>query len=129
MARRSEARRAKDRADALFSKIVRARGACQRCGESTYSKLQCAHIIRREFVATRCELTNAWCLCAGCHMHTHHWPEEHVAMIERTIGLDAYWKLKQRANANNRTYRASDWEEIIEGLQAHEGWKRMRGLA
>ncbi len=119
----SDARLAKKRADVLFSKIVRSRGACQRCGESTYSKLQCAHIIRREFVATRCVLENAWCLCGGCHMFTHGWPEEHVAMIERTIGLDAYWELKLRANANNRTYRASDWEEIIAGLETHAGFE------
>jgi hypothetical protein len=79
------------KADALFSKLIRSRGYCQRCGKTR--DLQCAHIIGRSYNATRTMEKNAWCLCAGCHLTTTHRREEHFAFIKATIGLDEYWRL------------------------------------
>lgn len=70
----------KKECDLLFSKIVRNRGVCDKCGNTT--GLQCAHIISRNFSATRHDLDNALCLCSGCHMFWHHEPIEATRWFE-----------------------------------------------
>jgi 5-methylcytosine-specific restriction endonuclease McrA len=107
---------AKGRADKLFSQVVRARGACERCGSP--HNLQCAHIITRSRNATRCDLRNAWCLCARCHLRLTHWPVEHAEFAMDTIGPDVYAELKALAEAPPRAWRESDWLEIIASLKA-----------
>lgn len=65
---RSRRLKARDRADTLFAAIVRKRdGHCVRCG--AYDGLECAHIVRRGFDKTRCDLGNAVTLCGRCHRH------------------------------------------------------------
>jgi hypothetical protein len=108
----------KGKADRLFSLVVRARGACERCGESDYSKLQCAHIRRREFVATRTMELNAWCLCAGCHLLTHAEADEFMDLVEQTIGLETYFELKTINRESSKRWRAADWEAECVRLRA-----------
>lgn len=89
----------KKKCDDLFSKIIRSRGYCQRCGETDYAKLQCAHIISRRYIATRCDTRNAWSLCASCHFRLTGWPREHSQFITETIGSELYDELKAKAEA------------------------------
>lgn len=56
--------------DKLFSKIVRSRGECEKCGKKT--NLQCAHIYSRKHKNLRWDEENALCLCGGCHMFWWH---------------------------------------------------------
>lgn len=91
-ARRTPQRTAKNRADALFSQIVRARGRCARCG-STQS-LQCAHIIPRRYSWVRTDERNAWCLCSGCHRFLDDHAFEKVAFTFATIGGQTYGQLR-----------------------------------
>lgn len=86
------AKRDKAEATRLHSLIVRARGACEACGETT--NLQCAHIISRRYSRTRTDLSNAFCLCAGCHMRFTEWPLEFGAFVEQKLG--AYYYTLQR---------------------------------
>ena len=65
------------RADALYSALIRSRGWCEAAGYRLACKgnLQCAHIIRRTYRATRwrTDPRNALCLCAAHHFFfTHH---------------------------------------------------------
>ncbi len=58
-------RNLRDRADRAFSRLVRSRGMCLRCGSR--SDLQCCHVFRRGFAAIRWDERNALCLCSDCH--------------------------------------------------------------
>ena len=87
----------KGKATKLHAELVRARGRCQLCGAT--ANLQCAHIVGRRFNATRTDERNAWCLCARCHFRLTDHPDEHMAFVDETIGLDAFLELKQRAEA------------------------------
>lgn len=84
------------KATKLHSLVVRARGACERCGRSP-ERLECAHIIGRRYAAVRTDETNAWCLCSGCHRRLTEHPDEHMAFVAQTIGMEAFTLLKERA--------------------------------
>ena len=84
------------RCDLLFSRIVRSRGACERCGRPGTDT---AHIVGRRFSATRCAEDNAWCLCRSCHRITGTWADEFMALADGTIGNDRYEALRRQAEA------------------------------
>ena len=110
--KRASAKTAKNKATALHSKIVRARGRCEACQGS--EPLQCAHIVSRRFSATRTRLDNAFCLCAGCHMRFTEWPLEFAQFTIGRIGQKHYEEL--RYSAYNGT--APDWHKEVERLSA-----------
>lgn len=99
--------RAKKRATIAHSLIVRARGKCENCGDREYAHLQCAHIISRRYSATRTDLANAFCLCAGCHMRFTEWPLEFSEFVLEKIGEDGYLLLVTRAASRSKV----DWVE------------------
>jgi hypothetical protein len=102
------------KADRLFSLVVRARGACQRCGKA--ESLQCAHIVSRRYNNTRTDERNAWCLCAGCHLFLTEHPEEHVWFAQATIGDKVYEELRLLARSD-RKWKEADWRDEIIRLQ------------
>ena len=59
----------RNKADKLFSKLIRSRGKCEKCGNRHF--LQTAHIISRKYGNTRHDSDNALCLCAKCHRWAH----------------------------------------------------------
>src|SRR5687767_11227967 len=99
-------RGARGRATKLHSLVVRSRGKCERCGETDYSKLQTAHVIPRRYAATRTDERNAFCMCARCHMRLTEWPNEFMAFISETIGLDEFHRLREKALSVTKV----DWE-------------------
>ena len=118
----SRARGAKAKADALFSKIVRARGACEKCGESNYSQLQTAHIISRGYNNTRVELDNAFCLCASDHRYFTSHPVAFAAFVIEKMGQAAYEDLHARSLPSARKvdweYEAARLKDIWAGIEA-----------
>lgn len=64
------------RCDALFSKLIRSRGACEleTCGQTF--DLQCAHGFSRGYRAVRWDERNAFALCRADHMYFTHRPLE-----------------------------------------------------
>lgn len=105
----------KAKATKLHSQVVRQRGRCERCGST--SNLQCAHLIGRRYNATRTDTRNAWCLCATCHFRLTDHPDEHMTFVADTIGLDAFFEMKQRAEAGVKANDAF-WHAEIERLSA-----------
>lgn len=95
---------ARGKATKLHSLLVRSRGRCEKCGST--NQLQAAHIIGRRFSATRTSELNAWCLCAGCHMRLTEHPDEHMAFVGQTIGMDAFNELKTKALAGVKANEA-----------------------
>lgn len=105
----------KGKATKLHSLVVRSRGACERCGDQNPARLQAAHIIPRRYSVTRCDPEAAWCLCAGCHLRTTEHADEHMALVEQTIGLDRFWELKAAAEAGVKANDAY-WQSWIDRL-------------
>ena len=82
--------------DILFSKVVRMRGFCQKCGG--IGPFECAHIIRRRFLRTRWLDDNAWCLCHYCHRSVDSDAHEFNILVELTIGWPKYDELRLMAH-------------------------------
>ena len=105
----------KAKATKLHSQVVRARGACERCGCSDYSKLQAAHIVPRRYSVTRCDPEAAWVLCAGCHLRTTEHADEHMALVDSTIGRERFDELKAAAEQGVKANDAY-WQGWIDTL-------------
>ena len=99
-----------NKADGLFSKIIRTYGRCRRCG--SISNLQCAHIVSRWYHAVRWDFDNAVCLCSGCHVYYTYRPLEWEEWVDKIFGKEYHYKLKQKA----LTQTPPTYEEIIEVL-------------
>src|SRR5690606_22092251 len=95
--RRSKPSTDKRVATELHSKIVRARGVCSwslHHADPCAGRLECAHIIRRRFAATRTDLDNALCLCAKHHAYI----DSHLAELINLVGVDEYRRLQAKAD-------------------------------
>lgn len=104
---------AKGKADRLLSQLVRSRGACESCGSTDYAMLQAAHIHSRRFNATRHDPLNLWALCATCHYRVDTHADEKLALAERTIGLDEYYRLKRVAEEGVKVSPAFWLEKVV----------------
>jgi len=87
--------------DAVFSRIVRSVGQCERCGKLDPKALQCAHGIGRSYHWVRWDRRNAWCLCAGCHRYMtgrpEEWREWRLGPGGQTLDtLDELWAVAQK---------------------------------
>jgi 5-methylcytosine-specific restriction endonuclease McrA len=98
---------AKGKCDALFSKIIRNTGICQRCGSREW--LQTSHIVSRRYSATRTDLKNAQCLCAKCHRFFTAHPVEFGRWIFTSVGEREYDDLKRKSE----TVTKMDWDEEL----------------
>lgn len=74
------------KADVLFSQIVRSVGHCESGRTNHAGPLQCAHGFSRRYEATRWTRSNAWCLCAGCHVFFTHRPLEWEEWMKERLG-------------------------------------------
>lgn len=108
----------KNKADKLFSLIVRARGHCQRCGRHPGEvTLQCAHILSRKYTATRWDEKNALSLCVGCHHWGHSNPLEWMLWLEEKFGLAYIKGLQEKARAYPGRVKRVDYEHLVAELQ------------
>ncbi len=114
------AKKAKGRADRLFSEIVRARGICEACElgwlVDRTSGLQCAHIIPRRFSWVRTDLVNAWSLCGGHHYLVDNYADRKMELVSLTIGLPTYDALVVKSQCRQKF----DWVE--EAARLKEIW-------
>jgi hypothetical protein len=97
----------------LHSKIIRAKGECEKCGEKQYDKLQCAHIISRRYAHTRTDEANAFCLCAKCHYYFTVSPVEFAKFVFEKIGEEAYEDLLRKSQLTTKV----DWTQEKERLR------------
>lgn len=104
-------------ADSLWSQIIRRPGACVICGKT--ERLQAAHGFSRRYHATRHDLRNGFCLCAGHHVFYTHRPLEWDTWLQARWGELLYTTLRERALMNLRV----DLELTIKALEAvlHSG--------
>ena len=126
-----------DAADALFSKIVRARsGACVNCG--SVERLQCAHGFSRRYRNARWDYRNAFCLCAGCHMFFTHRPIEWDNWLRERWGGDLYDEIRALAQQTTKVSVPDVIERLyadkkvmdaagVTAVPGHPGWTGLEG--
>jgi hypothetical protein len=109
-------------ADRLWSLIVRGVGRCEACGSK--ERLQAAHGFSRRYRATRWDLRNGVCLCAGCHVRYTHDPLGWEDWLKFWLSRDVY--THNRLGGNLYLYLREiaqkgrvpkDLEGIVKGLQ------------
>lgn len=105
----------RNKADKLFSAIIRRVGYCEFANKDTIhcgGPLQCAHIETRGNYAIRWRLENALCLCGGHHWwYTNHekkWQE----MIKKWFPIKWKFYEKHKNDENTETY-----EDVIARLE------------
>jgi len=101
----------RNKADKLFSQIIRSRGACELCGAT--GRLETSHIFSRRYAWTRTDLSNAFAACSACHREWHNAPTEAYGKAVSLIGVDEYERIsKARMNRNK-----FDWESELQRLR------------
>lgn len=114
MKKRNPIKTLKNKLDVIFSKVIRKRGFCERCGKT--EGLQCSHIHSREKFSVRWDLKNAFCFCAGCHLYWWHKHPILAAEYARTrLGDYEYAALLHRANTIKK-YTQDELEQLNETL-------------
>ena len=111
----------RDKADDLFSKLVRERagGCCETCRkyfpEGERRGLHCSHIFSRRHLATRWDPENAIAECFGCHQKGAGNPVEHFYALETMLGKERLERLRVR---HTGTLKVPDWymKQIIKNL-------------
>lgn len=101
--------RQRDYADALWSRIVRARDGwrCRLCGSGT--QVEAAHIIGRGHDATRLEVDNGLALCRRHHReYDQHVEATRDAVVVDVVGQSEYDRLRRRGN-DPTWRRPPDW--------------------
>jgi len=120
-AKRTGAKKRRDQCDKLFSQLIRKRDKrCLKCG--TDKNLQCAHVLSRDYMATRCDPLNAITLCGRCHI----WAKD--AWHKDPIGIARWFEAKWpgRYDAIKEKLRTGqlkqkvDWDAVYEGLKEWE---------
>ena len=101
MAKKETIRSLTKKIDTEFSRIVRARGVCARCGKGAEKvQLQCAHIFSRRNMAVRWDFENALSLCYSCHIFwAHKEPILFNDFVREYLGDLKFTSLKQRAKS------------------------------
>lgn len=106
----------KGKATSLHSIVTRMYGACENCGkDSSNCQLQCAHINSRRYNSTRALLTNAFCLCAGCHRYFTDHPREFSRFITGTWHQDMYDQVFEFARSSKSL--KTDWQLTVDFLK------------
>ena len=111
---------AKNKATALHSQLVRARGRCAAYGWQGHEcsgKLETAHIIGRQYANTRVRLDNAFCLCSKAHFLFSQWPLEFAEFVFDKIGLSKYQALHDLAESGGKV----DWVVELDRLESFAG--------
>lgn len=106
----------KGTATRLHSKVIRMLGICERCGETDYERLQCAHIISRKYNSTRTDLRNAFCLCASCHAYFTDHPADFGRFVDGSWAGDLYNPLRLKSQEIQKGTDAF-WEDRIDFLK------------
>lgn len=119
MPKKSSVKTLRDKADKLWSLMIRQRdGRCRRCGRGQGEVvLQAAHVISRRYKAIRWDERNGITLCRGCHHWNHHQPVEFDWWVQELIGKDVYEALREEALSYTGELKRIDLEEVIAELE------------
>lgn len=104
----------KGKATKLHAELIRSTGECEHCfARPPQVQLQCAHIQGRKSSATRTQLRNAFCLCAGCHRMFTDKPLNFSRWITQTWAQEYRDELIRLSNTPTKM----DWSEELKRLR------------
>lgn len=105
----------KGKADRIFSEVIRSTGYCEakdiddvKCSK----QLQTAHIISRKYNATRCDVRNAFALCAAHHRYFTDHPRQFSRFITLSWAQQYYDEIYQKSRTPELG-KHMDWEGVI----------------
>lgn len=118
-----------DLADRWFSKYIRLRdhGASVLSGPNPDKVMNCGHIMRREYMATRWDEENAFCITAGENINHEQRPQHLNNWVIATFGYEYYEKLSRKAiTGGDLTTQeileiAEHWKNKYHELEARDG--------
>lgn len=122
---RTKKQRLKDKADKLFSELIRRKysdwkdeATCYTCGKiAPWKELQCGHFISRSSTKLRFDERNARCQCVGCNVFkSGNYIEYTTRMIDEK-GKAFVEKLKREGKEECRLGE-KDLEDICKKLQS-----------
>lgn len=107
---------AKNKADLIFSRIIRSAGVSEHCGNQ--NNLQTAHWLSRRYSNTRTDFDNAFCLCASCHRFFTADPTAWALWALSRRGRATYERLREAANRHSEM----DWPaEVVRLTEIEQG--------
>jgi len=106
--------------DTLYSKIIRSKGYCDRCGKG--GEMQTSHIFGRGNKRLRWVLDNAFCFCTDpygddCHRWWHNNRKESMEWAEGERDLDELRELMKI----NAPISMDELQEYYENLKLEQG--------
>jgi hypothetical protein len=108
----------RNKADTLWSEIIKSTGYCEKCGR-TNVQLHPHHVIGRRNLILRWDLWNGICLCSGCHtMGIGSAHQDSLGFLEwyKNKYPDRYEYLREKKNFYcKRTLK--DYEGLIKDLK------------
>ncbi len=120
---------ARNKADKLFSLLVRSVGYCQRCGAT--GRLETSHVLSRRYSNTRCDFRNAFAMCSSCHRwlganplgHAEFFIEWHAERFmqmgsDRLTAENMARGLRDELQVLAYSGEKVDWFEVRDGLAA-----------
>lgn len=99
--------------DKEVGKLVRSRGACEKCGSQ--NNLQWAHMISRSDTTLRWDPLNALCLCDSCHKWQHKNPIEFNAWFATNLN-EQFEYLQRNKGLILKRYK-SDYQDLLESAK------------
>lgn len=107
----------KKKLDIVFSKLIRSKGRCERCGRRPPEVvLNCSHIFSRANLSVRWDELNAKCLCAGDHFEWHQSPLEGMEWLKTIRTPEQLEELKRRANSIKQ-WTVGELKELLASLE------------
>lgn len=116
--KKTERQKKIDKADALFSLLIRKVGYCQLAGKDKIrcgGNLQCMHKYTRGAWSIRWDPANALCGCAGHHVYYTNHPEEWREFLEAHYSEE--WAYVQQAR---HVMWDKDIDKVLVGLEGLE---------
>ena len=115
-----EERRARDQADALWSRLVKQRDGhrCRACGKKS-GPMEAAHIMGRRYSRVRCYLPNGLTLCGGptgCHRAEHDGDLD----LADIVGAEHFERLRRLAHDTTWKRPAGWWSSQLADLRARD---------
>lgn len=115
MARHRKVKNIRKQCDVEFSKLIRAKGVCEKCGK--IESLQCAHVISRTNLTLRFDIFNGLCLCGGCHIFwAHRNPLEFTEWFKNTYPERYDYLMEVKDVLLKR--KEADYLELLDNLKS-----------
>ncbi len=104
--------RLQQKCDLEFSRLIRKKGKCERCGGTNY--LETAHIIGRRNLLLRWDIINAFCFCRSCHTWGHLNPKKFTLWVKERF--PERWEYLQLVKNQICKRTEQEYEDLLDNI-------------